>query len=296
MRKALGRGLNALIPPSSIPAETLSHSQASGGENAARVVLSKIHPNRLQPRRHFDAERLSELAATIKEYGLAQPLVVSPMGNGEYELIAGERRLRACELAGLKEVEVVIRHPKTDKDRLAIALIENLQREGLNAIETALGYLRLMKEFGLNQTELGQVIGKSKASISNTLRLLDLSEEMQKMIQIGKLMEGHGRALLSIENILERKRLFELCLENSLSVHDLEEASRRLNNGQSLEHSTLKLRPEKSADLKALEAALQQTLGTKVEIKTKKNLTKGTITVHFFSLDEFEKIVQILKK
>jgi ParB family chromosome partitioning protein len=292
MRKALGRGLNALIPPSPSQAEALS----SAGGNTIKVALSNIHPNRLQPRRHFDAERLSELAATIKEYGLAQPLIVSPMGNGEYELIAGERRLRACELAGLKEVEIVIRHPKTDKDRLAIALIENLQREGLNAIETALGYLRLMKEFGINQTELGQVVGKSKASISNTLRLLDLPEEMQKMILVGKLTEGHGRALLSIENILERQRLFKLSLEQDFSVRSFEDAARRINSGQPLGQPAPRPQLEKSADLKALEATLQHFLGTKVEIKTKKDLTKGTVTIHFFSLDEFEKIVQIIKK
>lgn len=296
MRKALGRGLNALIPPGPALAETTAQPAVAG--TVTKVDLSKIHPNRLQPRRHFDAERLSELASTIKKYGLAQPLVVSPTGNGEYELIAGERRLRACELAGLKEVEVVIRHPKTDKDRLAIALIENLQREGLNAIETALGYLRLMKEFGINQTELGQVVGKSKASISNTLRLLDLSEEMQKMILVGKLTEGHGRALLSIENMLERQRLFRLSLEQDFSVRNFEDAARRINSGQplGLGQETSKPQQEKSADLKALEASLQHVLGTKVEIKTKKDLTKGTITVHFFSLDEFEKIVQILKK
>lgn len=294
MRKALGRGLDALIPQGAKSLEMVSQPAVSG--IAVKVSLSKIHPNRLQPRRHFDPERLSELAATIKEYGLAQPLVVSPAGNGEYELIAGERRLRACELAGLKEVDVVVRHPGSDKERLAIALIENLQREGLNAIETALGYLRLMKEFGINQTELGQTLGKSKASISNTLRLLDLSEEMQKMIHLGKLTEGHGRALLSIENILERQRLFTLSLEKNFSVRDLEEAARQTHNSQAPQKKGGRPGQEKSADLKALEDSLQLILGTKVEIRTKKNPTKGTITLHFFSLDEFDKIVQLIKK
>lgn len=295
MRRALGRGLDALIPTAPKPIETMVAVAAEG--TVTKVLLSKIRPNRLQPRKHFDAERLSELASSIKEHGLAQPLVVSSEGDGNYELIAGERRLRACELAGLTEVEVVVRHPSNDKERLAIALIENIQREDLNAIETALGYLRLMKEFTINQTELGQVMGKSKASISNTLRLLDLAEDVQKAIQFGQLTEGHGRALLTVENPMERQRLFSISLEQKLSVRDVEELSRRVNSGQSLDNQDhARPRPEKSADLKALEAALQHTLGTKVDIKTKKDPTKGTITVHFFSLDEFDKIVNIFKK
>lgn len=292
MRKALGRGLDALIPAQPKPAA----GEESTGGPVVKIPIGKIRPNRLQPRRHFDAERLSELAATIKEYGLAQPLVVSPDGNGSYELIAGERRWRACELAGFKEVDVVIRRPNSDKERLALTLVENLQREDLNAIETALGYLRLMKEFGINQTELGQIVGKSKASVSNTLRLLDLTEEMQKAVHLGKLTEGHGRALLSVENMIERQRLFTLCLEQNFSVRDLEDAARRLNHGQPLERKKIKIVPEKPADLKSLETTLQHLLGTKIEIKTKKNLTKGTLTIHFFSLEEFDKIIRILKK
>lgn len=295
MRRALGRGLDALIPTAPKPLEKMVSTAAEG--TVTKVLLSKIKPNRLQPRKHFDAERLSELASSIKEHGLAQPLVVSSEGDDSYELIAGERRLRACELAGLKEVEVVVRHPANDKERLAIALIENLQRENLNAIETALGYLRLMKEFSINQTELGQVVGKSKASISNTLRLLDLAEDIQKAIQFGQLTEGHGRALLTVENPMGRQKLFSISLEQKLSVRDVEELSRRVNSGHSLDnHEPAKPRPEKPADLKALEAALQHLLGTKVDIKTKKDPTKGTITVHFFSLDEFDKIVSIFKK
>lgn len=295
MRRALGRGLDALLPIAPKPTEPLAPAAAEG--TVTKVILSKIRPNRLQPRKHFDAERLSELASSIKEHGLAQPLVVSEEGNGNYEIIAGERRLRACELAGLTEVEVVVRHPANDKARLAIALSENLQRENLNAIETAMGYLRLMKEFAINQTELGQAMGKSKASISNTLRLLDLPEDIQKAIQFNQLTEGHGRALLTVESPLERQKLFLLTLEQKLSVRDVEDVARRINGGQSIDApSSVKPRMEKSADLKALEAALQHTLGTKVDIKTKKDPTKGTITIHFFSLDEFDKIVNVFKK
>ncbi len=293
MRRALGRGLDALIP--AVPAAAAPKT----GDGAPRkVALSKIRPNRLQPRRHFDPESLSELAASIKEHGLAQPLLVSPDANGEtFELIAGERRLRACELAGVKEVEVFIRVPESDKKRLALALIENLQRENLNAIESALGYLRLMKEFGVAQSDLVHSIGKSQSAISNTMRLLQLSDEMQKALQFGQISEGHGRALLMIENPLERKRLFDIVLERKLSVRVTEDLARNTADGQPLEPKKIsRLRPDKSADVKALESALEQLLSTKVEIKTKKDPTKGSITIHFFTLSDFDRIVNVFKK
>lgn len=293
MRNALGRGLEALIPIAPKPVAIAPKEQTS------LVPISKIRPNRLQPRRHFDPERLSELSASIKEHGLAQPILVSfDNSDGSYELIAGERRLRACELAGLDEVEVIVRHPKSDKERLALALIENLQREDLNAIEEALGYLRLMKEFSINQTELGQEVGKSKASISNTLRLLDLSEDIQKALQFGQISEGHGRALLMVQNPLERKGLFDILQGRKLSVRETEELARKVEAGEGLDapQPTLKPQAPKSADIKALEGALQQVLGTKVDIKTKKDPTKGKITIHFYSLTDFDKIVNMFKK
>lgn len=294
MRRALGRGLDALIP-----AAPAAGTKPSNGDGAPRkVALTNIRPNRLQPRRHFDPESLSELAASIKEHGLAQPLLVSPDANGEtFELIAGERRLRACELAGIKEVEVFVRVPESDKKRLALALIENLQRENLNSIESALGYLRLMKEFGVSQSELVQSIGKSQSAISNTLRLLQLPEEMQKALQFGQISEGHGRALLMVENPLERKRLFTIVLERKLSVRATEDFARNTLEGQPLEpKTTRRLRPDKSADVKALENAMEQLLATKVEIKTMKDPTKGSITIHFFTLSDFDRIVNIFKK
>jgi ParB family chromosome partitioning protein len=261
------------------------------------VALSKIRPNHLQPRRYFDPEKLAELSGSIKEHGLAQPLLVSPNGDGTYELIAGERRLRASELAGLSEVDVFVRTPTDEKQRLALALIENLQREDLNSIETALGYLRLMKEFGINQTQLGEAVGKSKASISNTLRMLELPDEIQKALQHGTLTEGHGRALLMVQDASERRKLFSLAVERKLSVREVEDLARRLNGGDTLEPRQPKAAaPEKPADLRALETALQHALGTKVEIKTRKDATKGAITIHFYSLDEFDKLIRVFKK
>ena len=302
MRKALGRGLDALIPSAPLPAPLSSVSAPRGPHDKPLLVsISKIRPNHLQPRRYFDPEKLAELSASIKEHGLAQPIVVSyDRGSDSYELIAGERRMRASELAGLSEVEVVVRTPRDDQQRLALALIENIQREDLNPIEEALGYLRLMKEFHISQTDLGKVVGKAKSTISNTLRLLELPEDMQRAIESGSISEAHGRAFLSVGNALERKKLFELAVARTLSVREVTELARQIESGVSLqdrdESSVPAKRPERGADLVAIESTLQQLLGTKVEIKTRKDPTKGSITIHFFTLDDFDKVLKVLKK
>lgn len=293
MRRALGRGLEALIPVA--PA---APAAAEGEkETVLSIPLTKIRPNRLQPRKHFDAEKLSELAASIKTHGLAQPVLVSfDSATGSYELIAGERRLRASELAGLQEVRAIVRQPESDQDRLALALIENLQREDLNPIESALGYLRLMKEFHISQTDVGAVVGKSKSAVSNTLRLLDLPEEMQKALQFGQLSEGHGRALLMIENSLDRKRVFELALAQKLSVRATEDLARQAAGSQPQPKKMGRPMRAKAADVTALENELQHHLGTKVDIRTKKDPTKGSITLHFYTLADFDKVINMLKK
>ena len=295
MRKALGRGLDALIP--SAPAVPAQAPQTAHPAATQKVPLEKIRPNHLQPRRHFDPERLAELSASIRDHGLAQPILVSyDAGSDTYELIAGERRLRACELAGLKEVEVVVRAPESERQRMILAMIENLQREDLNAIEVALGYLRLMREFQISQSDLAQVVGKSKSAVSNTLRLLELSEDIQKAVQFGQLTEGHARALLMASEPGRRHELFRLVLEGKLSVRQTEDLAR----GPSLAPKAAKPAPrpalEKPADIRTLESELQHQLGTKVEIKTRKDPTKGSVTLHFFSLDDFDRILKTLKK
>jgi ParB family transcriptional regulator, chromosome partitioning protein len=298
-RKALGRGLSALIPPSSTAPETPALTPSSGGA-PLRVAVEKVRPNHLQPRRHFDPEALSELAASIREHGLAQPIVVSfDASSRSYELIAGERRWRAVQLAGLKEIDVVVHQPKDDKQRLALTLIENLQRSDLNPIEVALGYLRLMKEFGINQTSLGQEVGKSKSAISNTLRLLELPEEIQRALQFGQLSEGHGRALLMVSDANLRHAVFTKVMEGKLSVRETETLAKQIGAGETPAEDAPKARSApapKSADLRSLEESLQQSLGTKVVIRTRKNPSKGVVQLHFFNFDDFEKIVNILKK
>ncbi|OGR95593.1 MAG: hypothetical protein A2V88_14035 [Elusimicrobia bacterium RBG_16_66_12] len=297
-RKALGRGLSALIPNAPAPSSTAAPSTAQNG--VVKVAVEKIRPNHLQPRRHFDPQELSELASSIQQHGLAQPIVVSfDATTRSYELIAGERRLRATQLAGFKEIEVVVRQPKDDKHRLALTLIENLQRSDLNPIEVALGYLRLMKEFGINQSELGQEVGKSKSAISNTLRLLELADEIQKALSFGQISEGHGRALLAIADPNLRHAVFKKILEGKLSVREAEAMAKQVEDGETPaldEPRAQKKALPKPADLRALEETLQQSLGTKVVIRAKKNPSKGTIILHYFSFDDFEKIVNVLKK
>jgi ParB family chromosome partitioning protein len=294
MRKALGRGLAALIPTTDVQPEPTASVPTPA--TPCMVPIEKIRANRFQPRKNFDSEKLSELASSIKEHGLAQPIIVShDAANDHYEIIAGERRLRACELAGLKEVEVIIRNGRSDKQRLSIALIENLQREDLNSIEQALGYLRLMKEFDINQTELTSVVGKSKSAISNTLRLLDLPDNIQKAVQFGQISEGHARALLMADSIAKKQELFKKITEDSLSVRDTEDLARSNNHTKSAEKIKIKSKYQKSADIRSLETELQHLLGTKVDIKTKKDPTKGSVTIHFYSLTDFENIVALLK-
>jgi ParB family chromosome partitioning protein len=298
-RKALGRGLSALIPTTSAaPAAPAANvSVIEGG--ILKVPVEKIRPNHLQPRRHFEPEALTELATSIKQHGLAQPIVVSfDLATRSYELIAGERRWRATQLAGLKEIDVVIREPRDEKHRMALTLIENLQRADLNPIEVALGYLRLMKEFGINQTSLAEEVGKSKATISNTLRLLELTEEIQKALQYGQVSEGHGRALLTITDPNLRHAVFQKLVANKLSVRETEALAREMEAGTITTETPAKNRKleAKPADLRALEESLQQVLGTKVVIRTKKVASKGSIQISFFSFEDFDRILKVLKK
>jgi ParB family chromosome partitioning protein len=309
MRKALGRGIEALLPaapakkpaaPAVVPAAA-APSNGDHSRDVRRIPIDTVKPNRVQPRKNFDPERLSELSQTIKEHGLAQPIVVSYDAiTNSYELIAGERRLRASQLAGLKTIEAVVRTPQNEKERLVLALIENIQRDDLNAIETALAYRKLMDEHGLNQTQLVPIVGKSKAAVSNTLRLLELPDEMQKAVQFERISEGHARALLMVDDALERDKLYKLIVENHLSVRDAERSAQRIVGGEKLpEADTGKAKPAKPpkpADIKALEGQLEKGFGTRVEIRARKDMKSGRIVIHFYSLDDFDNILKIIKK
>jgi ParB family chromosome partitioning protein len=294
MRQALGRGLEALISG----AEDKSLGSEGGKQSVQKIPITSIRPNHLQPRKNFDPEKLSGLAQSIKENGLAQPIIVSkdPMG-GTFELIAGERRLRASQLAGLTHIEAVVKEPMPDRQRLAIAIVENLQREDLNPIEQALGYLRLMKEFAINQTQLSDIVGKSKPAISNTLRLLDLPEPIQKALEFNEISEGHARALLGIQNKSFILEAFYKVVSQKMSVREVEDFIREMQDGQ--EDAAIKkgAAPKiKSADISSMESVLQKNLGTKVEIITKKSSTKGVVRIHFYDLTDFDRILKMLIK
>lgn len=298
MRKALGRGLDALIPKAP-PAEV---GGKPSGQEIRRIAVADIRPNRLQPRKNFDPERLSELSQSIKEHGLAQPIVVSfDKEKNQYELIAGERRLRASQLAGITHIDAIVKSGVDDRRRLALALVENIQRDDLNAIEKAVSYKRLMEEFAINSTQLSQVLGKSKPAISNTLRLLDLPVEMQKAVQFEQISEGHARALLMVADPEQRRRLFLLAVQQKLSVRDVESLAQAVAKGKKLpdlstKNEVQRLPKTKPADIRALEQQLAHSLGTKVEIRTGKDAKRGRLILHFYTLSDFDKILKMLKK
>jgi ParB family chromosome partitioning protein len=294
MRQALGRGLEALIPGGG---EKLAAVE-EGAQAVLSIPLASIRPNHLQPRKNFNPAKLNELAQSIKENGLAQPIIVSREAGGDaYELIAGERRLRASQLAGLTHIDAVVKDPLPDKQRLAIALIENLQREDLNPIEEAVGYLRLMKEFSINQTQMSEVVGKSKSAVSNTLRLLELPELVQKALEFDEISEGHARALLAIQNKSVILDAFNKVVSDKMSVREVEDYVRALQGELSPSSSKKRVATKvKSADISSMESTLQKHLGTKVEIITKKSLTKGFVKIHFYDLADFDRILKMLIK
>lgn len=293
-RQALGKGLDALIKQTQevmqMPAEQAQQLQTPG-MSVTRIDVTKIVPNRFQPRRVFDEEKLQELAQSIKEHGLTQPIVVVyDAGLDKYEIVVGERRFRATQLAGLTEIDAIVHKHLGDQEMCALALIENIQREDLNPIETALGYRNLMNKFYITQTDLASYCGKSKAAISNALRLLDLEPEIQQALQDGTISEGHGRALLMVTDSVKRGELFKKMHKSKMSVRQAEDAARAL------------MFPAKKADksakpveVTAFENDLQSALGTKVEVKCGKNMKKGTLVIHYHSLDELDNIAGRLK-
>jgi len=294
-RQALGKGLDALIKQTqeavNMTTEQVAQQMTATDTAVMKIDVNKIVPNRFQPRRVFDEEKLNELAQSIKEHGLTQPIVVVyDAGLDKYEIVVGERRFRATQLAGLKEIDAIVHKHLSDKELCALALIENIQREDLNPIETALGYRNLMSKFDITQTNLAAYCGKSKAAVSNTLRLLDLESEIQEALQAGSLSEGHGRALLMIGDSVKRLELFKKMNHQKMSVRQAEEAARAVM------FPTKKIKKEgKPAEVASFENEMQEALGTKVEVKYGKNMKKGTLVIHYNSLEELDNIASRLK-
>lgn len=290
--RGLGKGLDALIP--NVTSDTKGKSAANVIEEKKEpdtiVKITKIEPNREQPRKNFDEDALQELADSIKQFGLLQPILVQDRKT-YYEIIAGERRWRAAKLAGLKEVPVIIRD-YTEQEIVEISLIENIQREDLNPIEEALAYKRLLTEFHLKQDEVAERVSKSRTAVTNSMRLLKLCDEVQQMIIDDMISSGHARALISIENPEEQYNIAQKIFDEKLSVRDVEKLVKNLNKPE-------KPKKEKEEDksleviYQNVEEKLKQTLGTKVAIASKGN-GSGKIEIEFYSHDDLEKIIALL--
>ncbi len=263
----LGRGLDALFN---------ENSTDQGG--VITVNLNDIEPNRDQPRKDFDEEALSELANSIAEHGLIQPIVVKPETNGRYSIIAGERRWRACRMAELYQVPVIIKDAD-EQELMELALIENLQREDLNAVEEALGYRSLIDSFGLTQEQVAKRMGKSRTAVTNALRLLNLTEEELQALRVGAITAGHARALLSVEDEALREQMLQLAI-NGASVRDLEKLAAKVKKG-----NKPFAKKEKNTFYSEVALSLKNELHRKVEI-TSTGDGKGKITIEFFSEEE----------
>tara|TARA_Y100001936_G_scaffold81674_1_gene80239 strand:+ start:3621 stop:4490 length:870 start_codon:yes stop_codon:yes gene_type:complete len=282
-RKALGKGINALIPEFEMGVPEVESSSAKD------LLVDEIFPNRMQPRSYFDDKKLDQLAASIDEHGILQPVVVQKTDSG-YELIAGERRWRASKKLGIKKIPAVIREV-SDEQSLEIAIIENIQRQDLNPIEEAEAYLRLSSEFGLTQEMIADKVGKSRTAVTNTLRLLNLSEILKDDLVSGTISMGHGRALLGLENPKKMEILRQAILKEGLTVRQTERRAQKLKIDSHAKLDSSLVAP-KDIFLKDLEKDLARRLGTKINISPKKN--GGKLVVTYYSDDDLERIQQLM--
>ena len=287
----LGKGLNALIPEDTILSTLdtkLEKTDDDRDNGSISIDINLIKSNEEQPRRSFDDEKILELAESIKSNGIIQPLVLKKVNN-EYIIVAGERRWRAAKLIGLKEVPAIIMN-LTEKQILEISLIENIQREDLNSIEEALAYKKLINDFNLTQEELSKRIGKSRVTITNTLRLLNLSEDVQQYIIEGVISEGHGRALLGITDSKVQCELAQSVIDDKLSVRELEILIRKLKTSPT--RSKSKSSNETNPYYKDITYKLENYFGTKVNITNKNN--KGKIEIEYYSEEDLQRILEII--
>lgn len=289
----LGKGLNALIPEDTILSTLDTKLEKTDDDRdkdkgSISIDINLIKSNEEQPRRSFDDEKILELAESIKSNGIIQPLVLKKVNN-EYIIVAGERRWRAAKLIGLKEVPAIIMN-LTEKQILEISLIENIQREDLNSIEEALAYKKLINDFNLTQEELSKRIGKSRVTITNTLRLLNLSEDVQQYIIEGVISEGHGRALLGITDSKVQCELAQSVIDDKLSVRELEILIRKLKTSPT--RSKSKSSNETNPYYKDITYKLENYFGTKVNITNKNN--KGKIEIEYYSEEDLQRILEII--
>ena len=282
-KKVLGRGLGALIPQR--PAEAPAPATPSAG--LMHVALDQIAPNPYQPRKTFNEASIEELARSVRQHGIVQPLVVTRAGDNRYKLIAGERRYRAAQKAGLTTVPVVVKEMMGEGDALQIALIENIQREDLNPIEEAQAYHQLHEEFGLTQEEISKQVGKERSTVANFLRLLKLPDNVKKLLASGQLSMGHARALLAVESPKKQEQLADRVVKRNLNVRQTEMLA-----SESSPKTVEKKEKEKDVFTRDAEEKLQRTLRTKVEIDRRRR--GGVIHIRFASEDDLIRVVDEL--
>ena len=288
-KHGLGKGLDSLIPDIVGKEENKKEEKTESAPDTL-VDINKVEPNREQPRKNFNEDALQELAESIKQYGIIQPLIVQKKDD-YYEIIAGERRWRAAKKAGLKKVPVIIRD-LSEQEIMEISLIENIQREDLNPIEEALAYKKLLKEFNLKQDEVAEKVSKSRAAITNSLRLLKLDERVQQMLIEEMITPGHARAILNIEDPEQQYEFAQKIFDEKMSVRDVEKEIKRMNSKKPAKEKPGEEELEKDYvdHMKTVEQQLKQKTGTKVLISPKTKQS-GKIEIDYFSNEEFEKIV-----
>lgn len=286
-RGGLGKGLDAIF----------IENESDSGNSPVSLKISEIEPNKSQPRKEFDENALAELAESISMHGVLQPLLVRPIAEGGYQIVAGERRWRASRMAGLVEVPVVIKE-LSDSETMEIALIENLQREDLNPVEEAMGFRMLMEDYAMSQEQVAKTMGRSRPAIANSLRLLNLPEDILVLVASGKLSAGHARTLLSLRSTQEMLEYAELCTKQEITVRELErmvkEANEKLEQGE---------KPEKQQSKKSrrmpyydeVELSLNEYLGRKVSV-VGDNKNKGVLEIEFYSKEDLFELAQILGK
>ncbi len=284
---ALGKGLNSLIPSKSGKSRKITRKETGtpSKDRLWHIPISEISPNSEQPRKHFSHAELENLVTSIKAHGILQPITVTEKDDGGYELIAGERRFRASQIAGLATVPALVR-VATEQEKLELALIENIQRENLNPIEEAFAYSRLIEEFGLTQQQVAEQVGKSRPVITNTIRLLNLPDVIQKALMDGKLSAGKARALLSLKDEKEQIEMFESMQGERMSVRDVESAVER--KGSKSRKGSVRRDP----NILAQEEILEERLGSKVRILIRGD--HGKIEISFHSRDELKRLLEEL--
>ena len=293
LKRGLGKGLDSLIPTNVMMESEVKHATVSTAsspeeekDGTLMVKLSKVEPNREQPRKNFDEDSLQELAESLKQFGMLQPILVQNRGD-YYEIIAGERRWRAAKIAGLKEVPVIVRE-LTDQEIVEISLIENIQREDLNPIEEAQAYKRLLTEFHLKQDEVAERVSKSRTAVTNSMRLLKLCDEVQKMVVDDMISTGHARALISIEDPEEQYLIAQKIFDEKLSVREVEKLVKDL-------HKPPKPPKEENKTLQAIyqeiSERLKQSLSTKVSVSAKQN-GAGKIEIEFYNHEDLELLLE----